>query len=153
MENKPVNPEESLWRRTLSAAERNALRAQPGLELDARLTDALAKIPNAPVPSNFTARVMADIERAETQTARPQIWALNWRVLWPRVAVTAAVLIFAGVSLQRYEIHVQRTAFAKNLALAARAPSPGVDALENLDAIQRMSQSSHVDNALLAALQ
>ena len=153
MENKPINPEESLWRRTVSEAERTVLRAQPGLELEARLTQALTKIPDAPVPSNFTARVFADIERAEMQAARPQIWALNWRLLWPRVAVTTAVLIFAGVSLQRYEIHVQRTAFAKNLVLAARAPSPGVDALENLDAIQRMSQSSHVDNALLAALQ
>ncbi len=153
MENKPFNPEESLWRRTLSAAERTALRAQPRLEPEARLTQALAKIPDAPVPSNFTARVMADIERAEIQTARPQIWALNWRLLWPRVAVAAAVLIFAGVSLQRYEIHAQRTALAKNLALAARAPSPSVDALENLDAIQRMSQSSHADNELLAVLQ
>jgi len=153
MENKPFNPEESLWRRTLSEAESAALRAQPGLELEARLTQALAKIPGAPVPSNFTARVMADIERAEKQKARPQISALNWRLLWPRVAVAAAVLIFAGVSLQRYEIHAQRTALVKNLAVAARAPSPGVDALENLDAIQRMSQSSHADNELLAALQ
>lgn len=153
MENKPINPEEALWRRTLSAAERTALSAQPGLEMEARLTQALAKISDAPVPSNFTARVLADIEREEAQAARPQIWALNWRSLWPRVAIAAAILIFAGVSLQRYEIHAQRTALAKNLVLAARAPSPGVDALENLDAIQRMSQSSHVDNALLAALQ
>ncbi len=153
MENKPNNPEEALWRRTLSAAERDALRAQPRLELEARLTAALTKIPNAPVPSNFTARVMADIEREEAQTARPQIWALNWRLLWPRVAVVAAVLIFAGVSLQRYEIHAQRTALAKNLALAARAPSPGVDALENLDAIQLMGQSGHADGQLLAVLQ
>jgi hypothetical protein len=153
MENKPVNPEESLWRRTLSAAERDALRAQPGLELEAQLTQSLAKIPDAPVPSNFTARVLADIERAEMQPERSQIWALNWRLLWPRAAVAVAVLIFAGVSLQCYETNAQRTALVKNLAVAARAPSPGVDALENLDAIQRMSQSSHADNELLAALQ
>jgi negative regulator of sigma E activity len=153
MENKPFNAEESLWRRTLSAAERDALRTQPGLELEARLTAALAKIPDAPVPSNFTARVMADIELEEIQATRPQIWALNWRLLWPRVAVAAAILIFAGVSLQRYETNAQRTALAKNLALAARAPSPGVDALENLDAIQLMGQSGHADGQLLAALQ
>jgi len=30
---------------------------------------------------------------------------------------------------------------------------PSVDALENLDAIQRMSQSAHADTELLAALQ
>ena len=153
MENKPTKPNEALWHRKLSGAERDALRAQPGLKLEARLTQALAQILDAPVPSNFTARVLAKVERAETQPARPHIWALNWRLLWPRVAVVAAVLIFAGISLQRYEIHAQRTALAKNLVLAARAPSPGVDALENLDAIQRMSQSGHADGELLAALQ
>jgi hypothetical protein len=32
-------------------------------------------------------------------------------------------------------------------------PAPSVDVLENLDAIQRMGQSSHADGDLLAALQ
>ena len=153
MENKPTKPNEALWRRKVSEAERAALRAQPGLELEARLTAALVRIPDAPVPSNFTARVLAEVERTEMQPARPRIWALNWRLLWPRVAMVAAVLIFAGVSVQRYELNAQRTALAKNLALAARAPSPGVDALENLDAIQRLSQPARADGELLAALQ
>jgi anti-sigma factor RsiW len=153
MENKPAKPDEALWRRKLSGVEREALRTQPELELEARLTAALARIPDAPVPSNFTARVLAEVERAEMQPARPQIWALNWRALWPRVAVVAAVLIFAGVSLQRHETRTQRTALAKNLALAVCAPSPGVDALENLDAIQRLSQPARADGELLAALQ
>jgi hypothetical protein len=153
MENKPANPNEALWRPPLGDAERGALRAQRELELEARLTQALAKISDAPVPSNFTARVLDAVELAEKTSSRPRIWALNWRRLWPRLAVAAAVLIFAGVSLQRYEIHAQRTALAKNLALAARAPAPGADALENLDAIQRMSQSGRADNQLLAALQ
>jgi hypothetical protein len=38
MENQPSNPGEALWRRKLSEAGRNALRAQPELELEARLT-------------------------------------------------------------------------------------------------------------------
>jgi len=154
MENKPANPNEALWRPPLGDAEREALRAQPELELEARLTQALAKISDAPVPSNFTARVLADIEREESRTARPQIWALNWRLLWPRVAVAAAVLIFAGVSIQRYETHSQRTVRAKNsVLLASLQPPPSVEALENLDAIQRMSQTAHADGELLAALQ
>ena len=37
--------------------------------------------------------------------------------------------------------------------MAAAQPLPSVDALENLDAIQRMSQSAHADGDLLAALQ
>jgi hypothetical protein len=75
-------------------------------------------------------------------------------LLWPRVAVAAAVLIFAGVSIQRYETNSHRTALAKNVALLATSqPPPSVDALENLDAIQRMSQSAHADGELLADLQ
>jgi len=69
------------------------------------------------------------------------------------VAVAAVVLVFAGVSLQQHEANRQRAALAMNLALVARSPLPGVDALENLDAIQRMSQSGHADNELLAVMQ
>jgi negative regulator of sigma E activity len=154
MKQQPENLRESLWRRKLSAAERAGLRAQPELELEATLTDALAKIPDAPVPSNFTVRVLAAIELEEAQAERSHGWTLNWRALWPRVAVAAAVLIFAGVSIQRYETSSHRTALAKNVVLlAASQPQPSVDALENLDAIQRMSQSARADGDLLAALQ
>jgi negative regulator of sigma E activity len=154
MENKPVNLEEVLWRRILSEAERAALRVPPGLELEARLTQTLAKISDAPVPSNFTARVLAAVERAETPAAHPRIWALNWRLLWPRVAVAAAVLIFAGVGLQRHETNSHRRTLVKNVAMVTVAqPPPSVDTLENLDAIQRMSQPARADGELLAALQ
>ena len=154
MEHQPPNSSESLWRRKLSETERANLRGQPELGLEAQLTDALARISNAPVPSNFTARVLAAIEREEAQAARSHSRAWSWRLLWPRVAVAAAVLIFAGVSIQRYETNSQRTALAKNVALLATSqPPPSVDALENLDAIQRMSQSAHADGELLADLQ
>ncbi|HEY2328932.1 MAG TPA: hypothetical protein VGI63_03870, partial [Verrucomicrobiae bacterium] len=147
MENKPSNLREPLWRRKLSDAERAGLRAQPELELEARLTDALGKIPDASVPSNFTARVLDAIELEESRTTRSQSWTWNWHWLLPRAAVAASVLVFAGVGIQRYEIHSQRAQLARNVALVAVAQSlPSTDALENLDAIQRMGQSgSHVD--------
>ena len=152
MENKPSELRETLWRRKLSADERAALRAQPELELEARLTAVLAKISDAPVPSNFTARVLAAIELEEKQAARStRGW--NWRSLFPRIAVATAVLVFIGVSFQRYEANSQRTALAKTLVQVASAQPPGVDALENLDAIQGMGQSGHADGELLAALQ
>jgi anti-sigma factor RsiW len=119
--------------------------------LDARLNAALRRLPDAPVPSNFTARVLDAIEREESHSARVRGW--NWRFLFPRVAVAAAVLVFAGTSIERYEVHSHRVALAKNLVLVASAQSPGVDALVNLDTIQGMSQSGHADNDLLAALQ
>lgn len=153
MENQPSNPGEPLWRRKLTEAERDALQAQPELELEARLTAALARIPNPPVPSNFTARALAAIELEETVSARSPNWTLNWRLLWPRVAVVAAVLIFAGMSLQWHTANLQRAALARSVALVTAQPLPNVDALENLDTIQRMSQPVHADGELLAALQ
>ena len=156
MENQPSNQRESLWRRKLSETERSALRMQPDLDLEARLTAALARIPDAAVPSNFTARVLTAIELEEAAAARSRGWALNWRLLWPRVAAVAAILICAGVSILRYETHSYRyrLALVKNVAMVAVAqPPPSVDALENLDAIQRMSQSSPADSELLAVLQ
>ena len=153
MENQSPETRESLWRRKLSETERAGLRAHPELELEARLTDALTGLPNAPVPSNFTARVLDAIEREDAQTARARGWTLNWRALLPRVVVAAAVLVFAGVSFQRHEANSERIELVKNVALVAAAqPLPSVDALENLDAIQRMSQP-HADEELLALLQ
>ncbi len=106
------------------------------------------------MPSNFTARVLKAIELEDARTARSRGWALNWRLRWPRVAVAAALLVFAGVSLQRYETNSHRLALAKDVAMVAVAqPLPSVEALENLDAIQRMSQPAHADGELLAVLQ
>jgi hypothetical protein len=153
MENQPSNPGEALWRRKLSEAGRNALRAQPELELEARLTAALGQIPDAPVPSNFTARVLAAVELDEAAAARSRGWALHWRLLWPRVAAVAAILIFAGAGIQWHESRSQRAALARSVALVAAQPAPSVDALENLDAIQRMSRPARADGELLAALQ
>ena len=155
MNNQPDNLRESLWRRKLSDAERAALDTTPELQLEARLTDALTKLSDAPVPSNFTARILAAIELEEAQAARSaqgRTW--NWRRLWPRLAVATAVLIFAGVSIQRYETNSHRFTLAKNVAMVAVAhPLPSADVLENLDAIQRMSQSGRADGQLLADLQ
>ncbi len=150
MENNSSNLRESLWRRPPTEDE---LRAQPELQTEARLTAALGKISDAPVASNFTARVLAAIEREEKSAARsPQGW--NWRSLFPRLAVATALLVFIGVTVQRYEASSHRQEIARSVAMVARAEAlPSVDALENLDAIQRMSQSAHADGELLAVLQ
>ena len=154
MENKPSDSSERLWRQPLSEADRARLSTRPELKAEARLTAALARISDAAVPSNFTARVLAAIELEEAQAARSRGWMLNWHRLWPRVAVASAVLMVVGVSLQRHEARSQRTALVKTVAMVAVAhPLPSVDVLENLDAIQRMSRSAHADGELLAALQ
>ena len=151
MENHSSNLRESLWRRQPTSEE---LRAQPELEIEARLTDALAKISDAPVPSNFTARVLAAIELEEKSAARSSGRGWNWRLFFPRVVVAAAALVVVGVLVQRYETSSHRLEIARSVALVAGAKSlPSVDALENLDAIQRMSESAHADGELLAMMQ
>jgi negative regulator of sigma E activity len=154
MENESSNLRESLWRRQPADAERAGLRARPELAAEARLTAALAKIPDATVASNFTAHVMDAIEREERMAARSSGWRWSWRSLFPRLAVAAAVLVFTGVNVQRYEASSQRQEMARSVAMVASAKSvPSVEVLENLEVIQRMTQSAHADGELLADLQ
>lgn len=155
MDDKPSDLRESLWRRKLSAAERAKLGSQPDVELEARLTEALTRLPDMPAASNFTARVLAAVDLDERQAARAPVqrpWI--WRSLFPRFAAAALILVFAGVSMRHYENNSRQAALARNVAmLTTSQPAPSIDALENLDAIQRMSQSSHADGELLADLQ
>jgi hypothetical protein len=157
MENQTPDPRESLWRRKLSGAERTELRARPELELEARLTDALAKLPDASVPSNFTARVLDAIELEEAQSvrsAKSSGWHWNWHLFLPRIALTAAVLLFAGVGFQHYQAGVHRAEMAQSLSVVASAKTvPSLEALNNFDTIQRMSQSGRADTELLADMQ
>ncbi len=152
---------ESGWRRKLSETEQAELRAylaaNPGAradwEMESALNAALTQLPDANVPSNFTARVLQAIEREE---ARPRawIWHWDWHTLVPRVAFAAAVITFTGLVFQHHEVYRQRIAFARNIALVTRGqPMPSPEALENFDAIRRLSQPQHADDELLALMQ
>ena len=158
MKDEPQHLRESLWRRKLTDAERAELRTQPeisaDLELESHLSEMLAKIPDAPVSSNFTTRLMQAVELQESR--RPRRWNFNWNwhALLPRIAVAAAVVLFAGATFHHYQLTGERTRLAKNVALVAGAqPLPSMDALNNFDAIQRMSKPAHADEELLALLQ
>jgi anti-sigma factor RsiW len=152
---------ESSWRRKLTEAEQAELRAylaaNPNAcadwEMESALNAALTQLPDASVPSNFTARVLQAVEREE---ARPRAWSWrwNWHTLVPRIAFAAAVIAFTGLAFQHHEIYRQRIALARNVALVTRGqPMPSPEALENFDAIRRMSQPQHADDELLALMQ
>jgi negative regulator of sigma E activity len=152
---------ESSWRRKLTEAEQAGLRAYLAANPDARadwemesaLNAALTRLPDAPVPSNFTARVLQAVEREE---ARPHGWSWrwNWHTLVPRVAFAAVVITFTGLALHHHEIYSQRAALARSVAFVTRGqPVPSPEALENFDAIRRMSQPQHADDELLALMQ
>jgi anti-sigma factor RsiW len=151
---------EAGWRRKLTEAEQAELRARlaanPGArvdwEIESALNAALDRLPDAPVPSNFTARVMQAVEREEA--VRPRGWSWNWHVLVPRVAFAAVVVTFTGLAIHHHEIYTQRVALVKSVALVTRGqPVPSPEALENFDAIRRMSQPQHADEELLALMQ
>jgi hypothetical protein len=121
--------------------------------LQNELREMLSRLPDAPVASNFTARVLQTVELEESRRSRHWSFSWNWHALLPRIAVTAAVILFAGLAVRQHEIAARRTAFARNVALIAGAqPLPSVDALKNFDAIQRMSQP-RADEELLALMQ
>jgi anti-sigma-K factor RskA len=113
------------------------------------LSGLLSRLPDAPVASNFTARVMQAIELEEVSRSREKhFFGWNWRALLPRVAVAAVVLV-SGFAFYQHEIYSQRAELARSVAQLAAA-SPGVEALQNFDAIRRMSQPAHADTELLA---
>lgn len=158
MKSEPIQNQlrESVWRRKLTEAEYAGLREQPetqaDLELESRLTAGLSRLPDAAVPSNFTARVLQAVERETVLRPRLTVWRWGWHVLVPRLAVGVAVIGIAGLAYQRHEFN-QRARLAQNVArLAGTQPMPSVDALKNFNAIQRMSQP-HADEKLLALLQ
>ncbi|MDE3067671.1 MAG: hypothetical protein KGJ60_08985 [Verrucomicrobiota bacterium] len=147
---------ESLWRGKAAGAGGGEWRTRPEiaaeLELECRLTEALAKMPETTVASNFTARVMQAIEREESRGARGWIFILNWRVLLPRLAMVTLVIAFGGLAVHHHELDVRRAELARSVALVADARTmPSVEALKNFDAIRRMSQATpRADMELLA---
>jgi len=138
MKNEPSNPE------TPEPADS---------ELEARLTRSLARLPDVPVPTNFTSRLMQTIELEESRRSPRRSFGWNWHVLLPRVAVMAALVFVVGFTLRQHELAARRTALARNVAMVAGSqPLPSLEALKNFDVIQRMSQP-RADEELLALMQ
>lgn len=145
---------EVVWRRRLTETERIELSGQSrsgaDLNLESRLTEVLGRLPDAAVPSNFTARVLQAIDRQELESAREERgYRRTWRLLFPRMAAAALVVAVAGLAIERHELNEHRAQLAQSIAAQ---PMPSVEALKNFNAIQRMSRP-HADEQLLALLQ
>jgi hypothetical protein len=110
----------------------------------------LSHLPDAPVASNFTARVMQAIELEDMRRSRWYFLSWSWRVFIPRAIGPALVFGLAVIAFHQHEVSAQRRELANSVALVATQPMPSLDALKNFDAIQRMSQTAHPDNELLA---
>lgn len=163
MNNDPV-PEELralIWRRNLTPAEAARWRAwlashpeaQGDGEVEAALTEALGSLPDAPMPSNFTARVL---HAAQLEDARKQRAASGWgRLLtvgWlPRVAAAAVVLGLALLSFEHIQDVRKQNELAHRLSSIGVVPDPPhPEALEDFKAIRQLSTP---DDQLLSLMQ
>src|SRR5262245_5380677 len=144
MNNDPVYQRfrELAWRRKLTEAELAEWRAAhpdaaADADAEAALSDALAGLPDAPVPSNFTARVLQELER-EVGRPLPRQRAWVWRVFVPRAAMASVVV---GASLLAYHRHqlAQLRPFMDSIVTVTGVqslPSPVI--LEDFEVIRRL---------------
>jgi hypothetical protein len=123
---------------------------EPLENVQGHLRGLLSRLPDVPVSSNFTLRVLQAAELEEMRASRWRLVNWNWRVFFPRAAATATIVGFAAVAFYQHEISVQRTMLAKSAVLVAQSGPVSMDALKNFDAIQRMGQTAHPDDELLA---
>lgn len=157
-------PRELAWRRKLSPSEEAQLRswlaAHPEAQADyvseTVLNEALDSLPDAPLSSNFTARVLQALE-AEASAARPHRSAWDWLpsvLRWlPR---TALVTLTLGVALISYEHfrEAHRIQMARDAAVVSEVASlPTPKGLEDFEVIRAISQSPAADEDLLRILQ
>lgn len=149
---------ERFWRGNLTAEQLAELRAAhpdaTDAPFEAALNDALVRLPDAPVPSNFTARVLQEVERPTTAPAvGARDWSWIFRVLVPRTAV-AMLLLGAGVFALREHQAKQRAVIANSIkAVAAVSTLPSPQALEDFDVIQKLNANPAADQDLIALLQ
>src|SRR6266550_6019501 len=136
------------WRRPLTESEQAELRAwlaahpeaQAGWEVEKHLSALLQQLPDAPVPSNFTARVLQAVgQEAAAAGQRPGFqWAWRWRVLLPRVAGVAVIIGFSLFAHHRH-LMAQQARLMKKLAEAPEVANPAL--LEDFEAIRRLSSA------------
>ena len=150
------------WRRPLTPDEiaelRRLLKAQPqGLadwEIEAVLTEVLRRLPEAPVPSNFTARVLQTLER-ETAPEPRRHTARRWLTHWLPKAAAAAVVLAAGfLSYEHVKAVRHRAELAESVAAVSEVstlPNPAI--LQDFDAILALSTTPAPDEQLLALFQ
>jgi hypothetical protein len=160
------NPNRELaWRPKLNASEEAQLRswlasnpeAQAYYESEMVLNEALDLLPDAPVASNFTARVLqavesekARIERAQYPVRTSLAQVLRWL---PRTAVAALTLGLALISYHHFR-DVHRLKLAQDAAVVSQVASlPNPKILEDFEAIRAMSQAPAADEELLRVLQ
>ena len=149
------------WRRPLTDAGQAELRAAlaknpealADLEIEIELTRALSKLPNAPVSSNFTARVLQAVELETKRQERGSVphWFARLQRGWLAKAAFVSLLVCAGLAGYHRHTIVARARLAHEVAAVSTA-SAAVSNPEDFDAIRMLNKPASADVDLLAAL-
>lgn len=132
---------------------------RPQWEKDRAFGGALRHLPDVPLASNFTARVLQAIDaedaREQREMTRPSAWRRLAARFKPRLSWAALLLAAAGLavyqhhSAQRQEFVVDAQGVARTLAVV---PDPKL--LQDFDAINQFREvSAASDDQLLTVLQ
>jgi ferric-dicitrate binding protein FerR (iron transport regulator) len=138
---------EAGWRRKLTANEEADLRAwltahpeaQVDWELEAALNESLGGLQDAPVPANFTARVLqlAEQDSADARRREPKMrW--SWHSFLPKAAFAAGALCLGLVLYSQHQA-TQRANFARKVAAVSEVtavPDPAL--LKDFYTIRRL---------------
>jgi hypothetical protein len=138
-----IPPGEAIRR---AQAERAPEEIVEALRLEARLSQSLRTLPDVPVASNFTARVLQTIEaqgyRGKRAAARQIPW---WRLWLPRLAGAGAVAMVVYAGIWQSEQKQARQQVAQSLQqVAGLVSAPGLadsanaEIWQDFDVILRM---------------
>ena len=150
------------WRRKLSPPEEAQVRAwlaahpeaQAEWETEAELNEALGRLPDVAVATNFTARVLQAVESELASTARRRRLGRFWSFPWLVRASYVTVILAAGVFCFHYVREAHRLQSVKGVVTISEIASlPSPQALEDFDAIRLMGKAPPADEELLKLLQ
>lgn len=163
---------ELAWKKALDAEEQAKLNEfiaqhpeyREDLELELALTRSLKNLPDAPVSSNFTARVMNSIAAEEPLSLSIPDYITNLvfqlsRTILPKLAAALALILLIGLSYFSYK-EAQKARIAEKLVdldriamIDGKSSILTVDVFKDFDVIQKIKgDASYVDVELLTAL-
>jgi len=153
---------EKRWRQALTAAEEAGVRAwlaqhpesRADWDLERQLSETLEELPDVPVPSNFTARVLREIGRGEAaprHSPRRPRWFV--RILLPRIALATAALGLAVAYHEHTTATAKRAELVRGVKVVTAVSSlPGPEILQDFDTIRQMPASTGPDPELIALM-
>jgi anti-sigma factor RsiW len=149
-------------RRELTPDEESRLElyfaANPGAraewEEERALGRALQSLPDAPLSSNFTSRVLQEVELEQAREERQEQSAGSWfSRFFPKLGWATTVALVAALFLQYRSINEERTINDRARALAGLSTAPAPELLQDFEVIERLRWAAvPSDDELLTAL-